>query len=114
MGVPTGAIGQRAGETPWVVIVCIDTNVVIQARSKKHAYHPLLRGCVFGRWDWAVSQTILTEYREMITSLDGEASWKRFEQLLELIEASGNLRHCSPFFQFRLIHEDPDDNAFTD
>lgn len=50
----------------------------------------------------------------MITALDGVASWQRFEQLLELVEASGNLLHCSPFFQFHLIHEDPDDNAFTD
>jgi putative PIN family toxin of toxin-antitoxin system len=96
------------------VTVCIDTNVLLQARSKTHPFHPILRGCALGTMNWAVSQRILTEYREMITAMNDHAAWGRMEVLLDLIDATGTLLHSSPYFQFQVIVNDPDDNAFTD
>jgi uncharacterized protein len=94
--------------------VCIDTNVLIQARAKSHPYHCILRACVLGTLEWAVSNRILTEYREMITSLNDTAAWGRVAQLLDLIDMTGTLLMVSPHYQFGIIIEDPDDNAFTD
>lgn len=94
--------------------VCLDTNVLVQARSKKHPFHPILRACVLGTLQWAVSTRILNEYQEIITTLDDQAAWKRVELLLQLVEAGGTLVHVSPYYEFHVISSDPDDNAFTD
>jgi putative PIN family toxin of toxin-antitoxin system len=96
------------------MIVCIDTNILLQARAKSHPFHPILHACALGAISWAISNRILTEYREMITSLNGIAAWGRVAQLLDLIERSGTLVMISPHYQFKVIGDDPDDNAFTD
>jgi putative PIN family toxin of toxin-antitoxin system len=96
------------------MIVCLDTNVLVKARSATHPYGVLLDGFVFGLMDLAVSNRILTEYEEIILSLAGTSAWGRLAQLFDLLEMSGNLRRVSPHFQFHVIGEDPEDNAFTD
>ena len=63
---------------------------------------------------WAVSNRVLTEYREIISGKAGCLAWSHMERLIELIGLSGNLVMVSPHFQFRIIGEDTDDNAFTD
>ncbi len=42
------------------MIVCLDTNVLIQARASSHPFGVLLDGFIFGLMDWAVSIRILT------------------------------------------------------
>ena len=61
-----------------------------------HRYFPILEAIVAGRLAWAVSNRVLTEYAEIPTRM------------------SGNLVSISPHYQFRIIGDDPDDNAFTD
>jgi uncharacterized protein len=96
------------------MIVCLDTNVLIQARAVRHPFGVLLDSLMFGLMDWAVSNRILTEYREIITLKAGRASWDKVSEFIDLVDMSGNLISISPHFQFRLIGDDPDDNAFTD
>jgi uncharacterized protein len=96
------------------MIVCLDTNVLIQARAVSHPYGVLLDGFMFGLMDWAVSNRILTEYQEIITLKAGRASWDKIAEFIDLVDMSGNLISISPHYQFRLIGADPDDNAFTD
>ena len=96
------------------MIVCLDTNVLIQARASSHPFGVLLDGFMFGLMDWAVSNRILTEYEEIIAGKAGSAAWASVCRFLDLIDASGNLVSISPHFQFRIIGDDPDDNAFTD
>jgi len=94
--------------------VCVDTNVLIQARSTNHPYGVILDGFMFGLMDLAVSNRVITEYQEIILGKAGVPAWKTLEAFIELIDQSGNLRRVSPHFQFRVISSDPDDNAFTD
>ncbi len=96
------------------MIVCLDTNVLIQARASSHPFGVLLDGFMFGLMDWSVSNRILTEYEEIITGKAGRAAWTSVSKFLDLIDASGNLISISPHFQFRVVGDDPDDNAFTD
>jgi len=96
------------------MIVCLDTNVLVQARASSHAYGVLLDGLVFGLMDLAVSNRILTENEEIIRGKAGASAWRNLVQFLELIEMAGNLKRVSPHFQFHMIGEDPEDNAFTD
>ena len=97
------------------MIVCLDTNVLVQARAAGHAYFPILDACVAGRVTWAVTTGVLLEYEEVITALGGSSAWRKLARLMDLIElTTGSLIRVNPQFQFRVIGDDPDDNTFTD
>ena len=112
----TGA-GSRVPRTEQTagMIVCIDTNTLLQGREPRHRYFPILDAVVQGRLSWAVSNRVLTEYEEILTAHAGPAHWARMAQLMDVIDvATGTLVRVSPHFQFHVIGADPDDNAFTD
>ena len=97
------------------MIVCIDTNTLIQGRNPRHRCFLILEAIVFGRISWAVSNRILMEYQEVVSRTSGLGAWLDLARLIELIElTSGSLVRISPHFQFNVISADPDDNAFTD
>lgn len=93
--------------------VCLDTNVLIQARASSHPYGVILDGFVFGLLKWAVLNRVLSEYEEIISNKAGAVAWGTMFRLIELIDMSGNLISISPHYQFHVIGNDPDDNAFT-
>ncbi len=96
------------------MIVCLDTNVLIQARASHHPYGVILDGISFGQMRWAISNRVLTEYREITEQRAGKAAWTTLDRFIELVDMSGDLIKVSPHYQFRVISNDPDDNAFTD
>ncbi len=97
------------------MIVCIDTNTVLQALAEHHPFHPILDAWVAGHLTWAVSPPILLEYEEVLTRLSGPARWRKLARLMDLAELTGgNLLRVTPSFQFRVVTADPDDNIFTD
>src|ERR1035438_9299718 len=97
------------------MIVCLDTNTVVQALAAHHPFHPILDAWVAGDWAWAVTTPILLEYEEVLTRLSGPVRWRKLARLMDLAElTSGNLLRVTPSFQFRVVTADPDDNSFTD
>ena len=48
------------------MILCIDTNTVVQALAKHHPFHPILDAWVAGHLTWAVSTPILPSPRQLI------------------------------------------------
>jgi putative PIN family toxin of toxin-antitoxin system len=97
------------------MIVCIDTNTVVQALAAGHPYFPIVNAWVSGRFSWAVSTGILLEYEEVLTKLSGKEKWWKLARLMDLAElTSGNFLRVTPYYQFRVISIDPDDNLFTD
>ena len=97
------------------MIVCIDTNTVVQSLAQGHPFHPILDAWVAGQISWAVSTEVLLEYEEVLTRMSGPARWRKLSRLLDLVELSGgNLVRVTPSFRFQIIAADPDDNIFTD
>src|SRR5205807_1235934 len=97
------------------MILCLDTNTVVQALAHHHPFHPLLDAWVAGDVGWAVSTPILLEYEEVITRLNGPARWRKLTRLMDLAElTSGNLHRVTPSFHFHVVTADTDDNIFTD
>ena len=97
------------------MIVCIDTNTVVQALASRHPFFPILEAWVEGRVTWAVSSGILLEYEEVIIRLSGLHRWVKLSRLMDLAElTAGNLLPVTPYYQFRIIRDDPDDDLFTD
>ncbi|HXR08587.1 MAG TPA: putative toxin-antitoxin system toxin component, PIN family [Candidatus Acidoferrum sp.] len=97
------------------MIVCLDTNTVVQALARGHPFHPILDSWVAGQITWAVSTEVLLEYEEVLTRMSGPARWRKLARLMDLVELTGgNLLRVTPFFRFQIITTDPDDNIFTD
>jgi putative PIN family toxin of toxin-antitoxin system len=97
------------------MIVCLDTNTMVQALAERHPYYPILDAWVAGRITWAVSIEVLLEYEEVLTRMSGPARWRKLARLMDLVEQTGgNLVRVMPSFRFNIITADPDDNIFTD
>ena len=95
--------------------ICLDTNVLVQARARSHSFYPILDAWVSGQYRIAVSTAILFEYEEVITRLSGKAAWLKFARLIDLVDLtnSGVLR-VTPAYKFHVITCDVDDNQFCD
>jgi hypothetical protein len=50
------------------MIICIDTNTLIQGRVPRHRYFPILDAVVAGRRNWAISNRVLAGYEEIVTA----------------------------------------------
>jgi putative PIN family toxin of toxin-antitoxin system len=97
------------------MIVCLDTNTVVQALAEGHPFHPILDVWVAGQVTWAVSTEVLLEYEEVLTRLSGPGRWRKLARLMDLAElTSGNLLRVTPSFHFNIVTSDPDDNIFAD
>ncbi len=83
------------------MIVCLDTNTVIQALAEHHPFHPILDAWVAGEVTWAVATPILMEYQEVLTRLSGAIRWRKLARLMDLAEmTSGNLPARHPVVPF--------------
>ena len=97
------------------MILCLDTNTVVQALAQQHPFHPILEAWVGGQVTWAVSTPILLEYEEVLTRLSGPARWRKLARLMDLAElTSDNLSRVTPSFHFNVVAADPEDNIFSD
>ena len=97
------------------MILCLDTNTVVQALAQHHPFHPILDAWVAGHLTWAVSTPILLEYEEVLIRLSGPARWRKLARLMDLAElTAGNVLRVTPSFRFHVVTADPDDNIFTD
>ena len=97
------------------MIICLDTNVLLQARARGHAYFPILDAWVAGKFTLAVSTGILLEYEEVIARMSGREHWHKFARLMDYVELTTRaLLRVTPHYHFQVINHDPDDNIFTD
>jgi predicted nucleic acid-binding protein len=97
------------------MIICLDTNVLLQARARGHAFFPILDAWVGGSFTLAVSTGILLEYEEVIARMSGREHWHKFARLMDYVElTAGGILRVTPQYHFQVINHDPDDNIFTD
>jgi len=97
------------------MVVCIDTNVMLPVLSLRNPWGRILDQWIEGRFQWAVSNEIMSEYEEIIRPRLGDRRWQDFLSLLDLgAELNGNLLRMQPDFRFGVVQADPDDNKFTD
>lgn len=94
------------------MIVVIDTNVLITSIPKRSKYRPIFDGILKNKFKWAVSESILQEYLEII----GQKSSKpdTADNFAELILQLKAFHKIEVHFNWNLIHVDPDDNKFAD
>jgi len=95
--------------------VCIDTCVLLQAAKAGHPLHVIFEAWLQRRFQWALSNDILIEYREVLTLRSGADRWKQLDRVFALAEAAGGLLvKVQPSYRFHVVTADRDDNKFTD
>ena len=89
----------------------LDTNSLIQCISRRSRYHDLWLSLLDGRNTLCVSTEILEEYAEI---LERKTSARFSELALDVITNNPHTLFITPYFHFKLIAADPDDNKFVD
>src|SRR6185312_658019 len=63
------------------------------------------------RFQWLISNEILTEYSEKLTE---QYSEKTAQIVTSILCVAANVIFAEPYFRWQLITKDPDDNKFAD
>lgn len=91
--------------------VVIDTNCLLQILGAKSKYHFLFESFLQFGYSLCISNEVLLEYEEI---LKVKASPLAADLFLRMIERSRNVIRKDPYFKWRIITMDPDDNKFVD
>ena len=89
----------------------LDTNSLIQCLPLRSRYHDLWVSFLDGRNYICVSNEILDEYEEI---LEMKTSHELASSVIKVLLNNPYTLFCTPFFNFNLIENDPDDNKFVD
>ncbi len=91
--------------------IVLDTNVLIVSLPSRSRYFPIYQALLDKDFHLYVSNEIITEYEEQISSRLGvERTEVKFTELLNL----PNVHFTDPTFNWQLIKADPDDDKFVD
>lgn len=91
--------------------VILDTNVLLVALPPRSPYRPIFDKLVAGAYDLVISNDIVTEYEEQIAK---RYDAKTVEGLFLVLLMLPNVQRVMPYFRWRLIINDPDDDKFVD
>ena len=89
----------------------VDTNSLLQCISRRSRYHDLWISLLDGRNTLCVTTEILEEYTEQLQRF---TSPEFTEAALGVITNNPNTLFVTPYFHFKLITADPDDDKFVD
>ena len=93
------------------MIVVIDTNCLLASIPPQRSYYWFYEAFRAERFVWAVSNEILFEYEEKLST---KYSPKTATLVLSILSVAPNVIFQEPYFKWRLIRSDPDDDKFVD
>lgn len=91
--------------------IVLDTNCLLQSLSKRSTYYKVWEDFVLGKYILCVSNEILEEYEEIITT---HMSPLVAHIAVDTILRAENVIRVDAHFRFGLIQADQDDNKFVD
>ena len=91
--------------------IVLDTNVLLISLPLKSKYRPIFDALRAGEFELVVSNDILLEYHEKISE---KTSSEIADNVLKLILSLENCSLQSTFFEWGLMHNDEDNNKYTD
>lgn len=91
--------------------VVIDTNCLLASIPPQSKYYWLYEFFNDEKFDWLISNEILSEYIEKITD---RYSDNTAMLVYSIISVAPNVEFINPFFKWQLVEQDPDDNKFVD
>ncbi|TFF35080.1 putative toxin-antitoxin system toxin component, PIN family [Mucilaginibacter psychrotolerans] len=93
------------------MIAVIDTNCLLASISRKSADYWLYIAFREKRFEWLISNEILSEYEEKIAQ---KYSATTADLVLSILSMAPNVTFDEPYFKWNLIEADTDDNKFAD
>jgi putative PIN family toxin of toxin-antitoxin system len=93
------------------MIAVIDTNCLLASIPPQSNHYWLYLAFKEERFEWLISNEIMTEYEEKIGSKYSE---KTANYILSILSVAPNVIFDEPYFKWNLIEQDPDDNKFAD
>lgn len=91
--------------------VVIDTNCLLASMPSKSSYYWLYQAFKDERFEWLISNEILSEYIEKLTDIYSENT---AIIVYSILSVAPNVSFTEPFFKWQLVELDPDDNKFAD
>jgi len=91
--------------------IVLDTNVLLVSVSSKSRNHWIFNKIINGEIDLYITNEILTEYEEVISSKYNE---KVAKDVVRALLKLPNVHRQTVYYKWNLIAEDLDDNKFTD
>ncbi len=91
--------------------IVLDTNCLIQSIPPRSRYYGVWQSLVDGKNTLCVSNDIIMEYLEVLQRLTDHDT---AESVIKTIINSPFVELITPFYNFGLISQDPDDNKFVD
>lgn len=91
--------------------IVLDTNCLLAILSKRGNYFSVWQGLHEGKFILCVSNDILEEYEEIISSKTNAVI---ASNVLQMLVNSPHVRFVDTYFHFHLIEKDKDDNKFVD
>lgn len=95
-------------ETKYIVL---DTNCLLQSLSRRSSYYDVWESFILGKYTLCVTNEILEEYEEIISSHMSPVAAKL---AVEMILRARNVLRVDAQYRFQLITTDRDDNKFVD
>jgi putative PIN family toxin of toxin-antitoxin system len=98
-----------------MMLVCIDTNVLLNAFARNSTFASIFDAITTGRLSIAVSTSILLEYEEISQQQGGPAFAGKIMRMIALVSTVHQTVHfAAPSFEFGTVPADADDNKFAD
>lgn len=91
--------------------IVLDTNCLLQSISQRSKYYKVWESFILGYYTLCVSNEILEEYEEIVSS---HVSPLAAKIVIESILRANNVKRVDAQFRFGLITKDVDDNKFVD
>ncbi len=91
--------------------IVLDTNVFLVSIPTKSPYHLIYKSLRANAFELFLSNEILTEYEEIFAEKLG---YERTSLMLHELLNLRSIHLTTPYFNWNLITEDPDDNKFVD
>ena len=93
------------------MVVVIGTNCLLASVPPQSSHYWLYRAFSDQRFQWLISNEILTEYTEKLTERYSEHT---AHLVTAILCVAPNVIFTEPYFKWQLISNDPDDNKFAD
>ncbi|MFT3947067.1 MAG: putative toxin-antitoxin system toxin component, PIN family [Agriterribacter sp.] len=89
----------------------VDTNIFLVSLAPRYKYHWIYQSLFQNKFELSLSNEILTEYHEQIALRYGLT---KADALLDFLLLLPNVIYTDPYYHWRLVTQDDDDNKFVD
>ena len=94
-----------------MLTILLDTNILLISLPTKSKYRPIFDALIAGKFQLAISNSILSEYVEI---LERKTTSEIAKNVAELLLSLKSVKKVEVYFRWNLIKQDEDDNKFVD